>query len=170
MELFPGSGRKCWSGGAGNQDQFPANRGFRALAGCQQRRRSTKTTKSGYGHPEATPRPPRGHPQAIWWPTGRHPEATLRLPRGYPEATPRLPRGYPEATPRLQLGSHASFCACWQVIYALPKCLSPKGCAAVQGWEWTTVSASPRRASGWRSTCVVAIHMGKPRYSAMLQC
>jgi len=54
MELFSGSGRKCWPAGAGNQDQFPANHGFRAPAGCQRRRRRTK------GDPGRL-RPPRGH-------------------------------------------------------------------------------------------------------------
>jgi hypothetical protein len=37
MEHLSGSGRKCWSAAAGNQEQFPANRGFRAQAGCQWR-------------------------------------------------------------------------------------------------------------------------------------
>jgi hypothetical protein len=44
--------------GAGNQDPFPANRGFRAPAGCQRRR---SRTRAGYGHPEATRKPPSGH-------------------------------------------------------------------------------------------------------------
>jgi hypothetical protein len=43
---------KKLSAGAGNQDQFPANRGFRAQAGCQRRQRRTK---AGYG---PTPKPP----------------------------------------------------------------------------------------------------------------
>ena len=61
MELFSGSGRKCWSAVGGNQDQFLANRGFRAQAGCQRRRIRTKGTKAGYGHPKATLKPPSGH-------------------------------------------------------------------------------------------------------------
>ena len=40
------------------QDQFPANHGFLAQAGCQRRRRRTQ---AGYGHPEATLKPPSGH-------------------------------------------------------------------------------------------------------------
>src|ERR1019366_3243893 len=62
MELFSGSGRKCWSVGAENQDPFPANRGFRSQVGCQRRRRRTK---AGYG-------PPRGHPEATLRPSGGH--------------------------------------------------------------------------------------------------
>jgi hypothetical protein len=58
MELFSGSGRKGWSVGAGNRDEFPANLGFRAQAGCQRRR---SRTKADYGHPEATLKPPSGH-------------------------------------------------------------------------------------------------------------
>jgi hypothetical protein len=69
MKLFSGSGRKCWSMGAGNQDPFPANRGFRAQAGCQRRRRRTK---AGYGHPEATLKPPSDCPGATAGPTCKH--------------------------------------------------------------------------------------------------
>ena len=85
MELFPGNGRECWLVGAGNQDQFPANRGFRAQAGCQLRR---SRTRAGYGHPEATLKPS---------------EATLRLPRDY---------GWTTSTADLAgpcLGSHNGF-------------------------------------------------------------
>ena len=57
-ELFSRSGRKGWSARGGNQGQSPANRGFRAPAGCQQRRSWTKTA---YGHPEATLKPPSGY-------------------------------------------------------------------------------------------------------------
>jgi len=66
MELFSGSGRKCWSAGAGNQDQFPANRGFRAQAGCQRRRRRTKGDQGGL-------RPPRSYPGATLRPSGVQP-------------------------------------------------------------------------------------------------
>jgi hypothetical protein len=58
MELFSGNGHKCSSVGAGNLDQFAANRGFRARAGWQRRRRRTE---AGYGHLEATLKPPSGH-------------------------------------------------------------------------------------------------------------
>src|ERR1035437_10099098 len=56
-----GSGRKCWSVGAENLDQFPANRSFRAQAGCQRRRSRTKAGLRP-GHPEATLRPTGGQP------------------------------------------------------------------------------------------------------------
>ena len=58
QELFSGSGRKGWSAGAGNQDQFPANRGFRAQAGVSP---EARRTKAEYGHPKATLKPPSGH-------------------------------------------------------------------------------------------------------------
>ena len=43
--------RNLLAAGAGNQDQFLANHGFRESVGYQQRRR---TPRAGYGHPEAT--------------------------------------------------------------------------------------------------------------------
>jgi hypothetical protein len=58
MELFSRSGRKCWSAGAGNQGPLPANRGFRAQAGCQ---RGRSRIQGGYGQSEATLKPPSGH-------------------------------------------------------------------------------------------------------------
>jgi hypothetical protein len=42
----------------GNQDPVPANRGFRAQAGCQ---RGRSSIQAGYGYPEATLRPPSGY-------------------------------------------------------------------------------------------------------------
>jgi hypothetical protein len=114
MELFSASGRNGWSAGVGNQDPFPANRGFRAQAGCQ---RGRSRTQAGY---TATPRPhpgnaecrmqngecqelpsglPRGYPEATLRPSGGQPVGTLKPPRGYPEATLRLSSGYPQATP-----------------------------------------------------------------------
>ena len=113
MELFSASGRNGWSAGVGNQDPFPANRGFRAEAGCQ---RWQSRAQAGYGHPEATPREcrmqnaewrmpgaafrlPRGYPEATLRPSGGQPVGTLKPPRGYLEATLRLSSGYPQATP-----------------------------------------------------------------------
>ena len=94
MELFSGSGRKCWSLGAGNQDPLPANRGFRAQAGCQ---RGRSRTQAGLGHPEATLKPP-----------------------SYAETTVGQ-RVFPIQRP-FSLGSHKPITsACWRVIYALTK-------------------------------------------------
>ena len=81
MELFSESGRKCRSAGAGNQDPFTANRGFRAQAGCQ---RGRSRTQASYGHPEATLKL-----------SGGQPVGTLKPPRGYLEATLKPPSGYP---------------------------------------------------------------------------
>ena len=86
MELLSGSGRKCWSAGAGNQDQLPANCGFRAPAGCQRRRRRIK---AGYGHPEATLTQGMQNAECRM-----ENEECQELPSGYPEAILRLPSGH----------------------------------------------------------------------------
>ncbi len=52
MKLLSGNGRKGWSVETGNLGPFPADRAFRAPAGCQRRRRRTQ---AGYGHPESHP-------------------------------------------------------------------------------------------------------------------
>ena len=77
---------QMWSVGAGNQDQFPANRGFRARAGCQQRRRD----QGG--------RPPRGHPHPGNAEGRMMNDECRELHSGFPEATLRPSGGQPVGT------------------------------------------------------------------------